>query len=124
MSDIAGKRIHLEPSHLGDSRRCMMQLCFSELEQDESTLCQSPNDDLSSGCMASSPGMKTSSYADNVSIQALYSVVQMPIDSFVENTTSHGSSSVPNTLPSLLRVVSINNEFGLGETNNSFVSKL
>lgn len=29
----------------------LMQLCSSELEQDESILCQSPDDNLSSGCM-------------------------------------------------------------------------
>ncbi|KAL6319171.1 hypothetical protein AAG906_013844 [Vitis piasezkii] len=118
-SDIAGKRIKLEPSRPGGSRRCLMQLCSSELEQDESILCQSPDDNLSSGCMAAvSPGIKTSSCMDNVSIQDLHSAVRMPIGSFVENATSHGSSSVPNTLPSPMRVVSISNEFGLGETSN------
>lgn len=119
-SDIAGKRIKLEPSRPGGSRRCLMQLCSSELEQDESILCQSPDDNLSSGCMAAvSPGIKTSSCMDNVSIQDLHSAVRMPIGSFVENATSHGSSSVPNTLPSPMRVVSISNEFGLGETSNT-----
>lgn len=68
---------------------------------------------------AVSPGIKTSSCMDNVSIQDLHSAVRMPIGSFVENATSHGSSSVPNTLPSPMRVVSIINEFGLGETSNT-----
>lgn len=63
--------------------------------------------------------MKTSRCLDNISIEDLQSPVRTPLSLFIENAISHGSSSVPSTLPSPTRVGSISNDFGLGQTSNS-----
>ncbi|KAL5791594.1 hypothetical protein ACOSP7_000188 [Xanthoceras sorbifolium] len=112
-SDIAGKQIKLEPSRPGGARRSMQQ---PEHEQDELNLCRSPFDDLSSGHMAVSPGVITSSCMDNGSIQLLHSAVRSTVSAFTE---PHQSSSVPNNLPSPVRVASIGTQFGLREPNHS-----
>ncbi|XP_015580065.1 protein MEI2-like 4 isoform X2 [Ricinus communis] len=113
-SDIAGKQIKLEPSRPGGTRRLMTK---PEQEQDESGLCQSPFEDLSSGRLATfSPGVIASSCMENGSTQVIHSAIQSPVGSFIE---SHRSSSVPNNLPSPVSVTSISKQFGLHEPNRS-----
>ncbi|KAA8542050.1 hypothetical protein F0562_023202 [Nyssa sinensis] len=116
--DIAGKQIKIEPSHLGGARQCSMQQC-SELEHDESGPCRSPNDNLSSEYLVVSPGGMTRSCMNDISIQGLYSARKRPISTSTENALPCGSSSVPNFLPSPVRVASAGNHFGLCEPSHS-----
>ncbi|XVF11395.1 hypothetical protein REPUB_Repub08aG0024300 [Reevesia pubescens] len=111
-SDIAGKQIKLEPSRPGGVRRFMQQ---SEPEQDEPNLCESPFDELSSGHIVS-PGAIASGGIDNGSSQVLHSVVQSPVNTFVE---PHPSSSVPINLASPARVAPIGKQLSLREPNHS-----
>ncbi|KAK9278715.1 hypothetical protein L1049_028290 [Liquidambar formosana] len=116
--DIAGKQIKLEPSRPGGARRCLVQQCSHELDQDEPSLCQSPNDNSSLGCMATiSQGLVTSSCMENGSIQGPHSAIRVP--AFIEKGFPQGSSSVPNSLPSPVRVASVGNQYGLGEPCHS-----
>ncbi|XP_050221418.1 protein MEI2-like 1 isoform X1 [Mercurialis annua] len=113
-SDIGGKQIKLEPSRPGGTRRLITK---PEQEQDESSICQSPFDDLSSGRLASfSPGVIASSCMENGSAQAMHSSIQSPVGSYIE---SHQSSSVPNNLPSPLSLTSVSKQFGLHEPNRT-----
>uniref|UniRef100_A0A5B7BU13 RRM domain-containing protein n=1 Tax=Davidia involucrata TaxID=16924 RepID=A0A5B7BU13_DAVIN len=114
---IVGKQIKLESSHPGGTR-CLMRQC-SELGHDGSGPCQSPNDNLSSEYMVVSPGGTTPSCIDNRSIQGLHSASQVPTSAFSENALHHGSSSLPNSLPSPVRVPSAGNHFGLREPSHS-----
>uniref|UniRef100_A0A2N9FC93 RRM domain-containing protein n=1 Tax=Fagus sylvatica TaxID=28930 RepID=A0A2N9FC93_FAGSY len=117
-SEIAGKQIKIEPSHPGIARWCLMQQ--PEQEQDGLTLCQSPCDNFSSGRMATvSPGVITSNCLDNGSNLGLHSAHRSPVSSFIENAFPHRSSSVPNNLPSPVRVASIGKQFGVCESNHS-----
>uniref|UniRef100_A0A5B7BSJ0 RRM domain-containing protein n=1 Tax=Davidia involucrata TaxID=16924 RepID=A0A5B7BSJ0_DAVIN len=116
--DIAGKQIKIEPSHPGGARPCLMQQC-SELEHDESGTCRSPNDNLPSEYLVVSPGGMTPSCMDDRSIQGLHSASKLPINTFTENALPRGSSSIPNSLPSPVRVASAGNHFGLREPSHS-----
>ncbi|KAF5476482.1 hypothetical protein F2P56_003233 [Juglans regia] len=93
-SDIAGKQIKVEPSHPGIARWCVMEQF--EQEQDGRNVCQSPCKNLSPVCTARSP-----------------------VSSYVENVFPHRSSSVPNNLPSPVRVASIGKQFGICDSNQS-----
>ncbi|XVF08601.1 hypothetical protein REPUB_Repub07fG0017000 [Reevesia pubescens] len=111
-SDIAGKQIKLEPSCPGGVRRLMQQ---SEQEQDEPNLCENPFDELSSGHIVS-PGVIASGGMDNGSTQVLHSVIQSPVNTFVE---PHRTSSVPINLASPARVAPIGKQLSLREPNHS-----
>ncbi|XP_010249241.1 PREDICTED: protein MEI2-like 4 isoform X2 [Nelumbo nucifera] len=122
-SDIAGKRIKLEPSRPGGARRLMQQ--FSpELEQEDSISSQqqsSPPSGSPSGCFGSiSNGSVTSSCMENGAVQGLHSTIRAPVSPFMENAFHHDiSSSVPNSIRSPVRVASVGNLSGFGEPSHS-----
>ncbi|MBA0757171.1 hypothetical protein Gotri_020282 [Gossypium trilobum] len=106
-SDIAGKQIKIEPSHLWGIG-CFTQQ--SESEQDEPNLCKRPFDELSSGnCV--SPGLTASGCMDNGSTQ-----VVAPVSTFAE---THRSSSVPINLASPARVSPIGKPLSFREPDHS-----
>ncbi|XP_042501917.1 protein MEI2-like 4 isoform X2 [Macadamia integrifolia] len=123
-SDIAGKCIKLEPSRPGGARRLMQQ--FSpELEQEEFIECQqqgSPPNKSPSGCFVPVPlGAIASTCMENGVIQGPNTTIRPPMSPFIENALHYGiSSSVPNTIPSPVRVSSVGNQSGLGELSHSF----
>uniref|UniRef100_A0A5B7BLW2 RRM domain-containing protein n=1 Tax=Davidia involucrata TaxID=16924 RepID=A0A5B7BLW2_DAVIN len=123
-SDIAGKRIKLEPSCPGGARRCSVLLFPPEMEQDESGpyLPQSSPPTISTtGFSGPVPqGAITSSSMENRTILGLHSAIRAPISPFLEDIFNHGiSSSVPNSLPSLVRVDSVGNQSSLTESGHS-----
>ncbi|XP_012088718.1 protein MEI2-like 4 isoform X1 [Jatropha curcas] len=119
-SDIAGKRIKLEPSRPGGARRLLQQIP-PDLEQDESghpaQQSSPPNKSV-----AGFPGVLPhraiiSNGIDNGTILGLPSPTQAP---FLESEFHHGiSSSVPNSLSSFLRVDSTGNQTGVAEPGHT-----
>ncbi|KAJ7010166.1 protein MEI2-like 4 isoform X2 [Populus alba x Populus x berolinensis] len=114
-SDIAGKRIKLEASHPRGLKRLSQQIP-TELEQDDfGPFVQqiSPSINLTTGFS----GTITSSGMDNGPILGAPSAIQAP---FLKSALHHGiSSSVPNSLSSLLRVESAGNHTGFAELSHS-----
>ncbi|KAH7516812.1 hypothetical protein FEM48_Zijuj10G0174400 [Ziziphus jujuba var. spinosa] len=116
-SDIAGKRIKLEPSRPGGARRLGQQLP-PELEQDECSLYLQP----SSPPINSTTGFSvahaiTSTGVDNGTIIGVHSAIQTPS---LDTAFHHGiSSSVPNSLPSLVRVESVGNQSSVTDSTHS-----
>eukprot|EP00258_Populus_trichocarpa_P000126 XP_002297875.3 protein MEI2-like 4 isoform X1 [Populus trichocarpa] len=114
-SDIAGKRIKLEASHPRGLKRLSQQIP-TELEQDDfRPFVQqiSPSINLTTGFS----GTITSSGMDNGPILGAPSAIQAP---FLKSALHHGiSSSVPNSLSSLLRVESAGNQTGFAELSHS-----
>ncbi|XP_039046867.1 protein MEI2-like 1 isoform X2 [Hibiscus syriacus] len=108
-SNSAGKQIELEPSRLGCVRRFIQP---PEQEQDEPNLCGSPFDKLSSGHI----GVTASGGLDNGSSQVLHSVIQSPVNTFVE---PHRSSTVPINLASPARMAPIGKKISPLEPNHS-----
>ncbi|KAF6156722.1 hypothetical protein GIB67_010994 [Kingdonia uniflora] len=114
-SDIAGKRIKLEPSRPGGARRCGVQQFSLEMENEESSACQqqgsSPNNSPPGGFGGSiSHESITSIYMENGS------VVGVPSSPFLENEFHHAlSPSIPQSLPSPSIVGSSMNQTGLSE---------
>ncbi|MQL96954.1 hypothetical protein Taro_029637 [Colocasia esculenta] len=106
-SDIAGKRIKLEPSRPGGARRLMQQ--FSpELEQEEANGCHqkiSPPNDSSSGGYGSITVGAVNGLHDG-SLQVVPSTSRAPVSPFVDNTFPGISSGVPHGLSSPIRVTS------------------
>ncbi|KAM7468803.1 hypothetical protein LguiB_016365 [Lonicera macranthoides] len=119
-SDIGGKQIKLEPSLPGGARRLMQP--FLDLKQDDSSpyLQQqsSPTNNLTAGFPGTntsrkiSHGQITSCSMDDGSILGVHSAIGAPIISpFLENAFHHGvSSSVPSSLPSLVRAEAVGNQ--------------
>ena len=65
-------------------------------------------------------GAITSSSMENGTNMGVHSGIPFPIRPFLENVSHHGiSSSVPNTLPSLLSVESVGSQSGLAESSRS-----
>ncbi|XP_043687251.1 protein MEI2-like 4 isoform X3 [Telopea speciosissima] len=124
-SDIAGKCIKLEPSRPGGARQCLMQQFSPELEQEESIECQQqgsrPNISPS-GCFLPVPrGAIASTCIKNGAIHGPNTTIRPPMSPFIENALHRGiSSSVRNTIPSPVRVLSVGNQSGLGEPSHSF----
>ncbi|XP_010250525.1 PREDICTED: protein MEI2-like 4 isoform X2 [Nelumbo nucifera] len=120
-SDIAGKRIKLEPSRPGGARRLMQQLS-PELEQEDSFSSRphgSPPNNSPAECFVSQ-GSTTSVGMEHGAIQGLHSKIQVPIGPLAENTFYHGiSSSVPNNISSPVRIASFGNQSALGEHSHS-----
>ncbi|KAK2973841.1 hypothetical protein RJ640_011769 [Escallonia rubra] len=121
-SDIAGKRIKLEPSRPGGARRLMQP--FPELEQEEFGQYlqeSSPPSNLTIGFSGPlSHGRITSSGTDNGTTLGVHSANGPPNSPYLENTFQHGiSTSVPNSLPSLGRVESLGNQSTAAETGLS-----
>ncbi|XP_008811110.2 protein MEI2-like 4 isoform X2 [Phoenix dactylifera] len=109
-SDIAGKKIKLEPSRPGGARRLMQQLS-PELEQEELNGGKqgSPNNSPS-GCFGSIPfGPITSNCLENGASQGLHSAAQGPTGPFLESTFHGISSSGPQSLSSPVRIASVGN---------------
>ncbi|KAL9406841.1 hypothetical protein Peur_003813 [Populus x canadensis] len=114
-SDIAGKRIKLEASYPRGLKRLSQQIP-TELEQDDfGPFVQqiSPSINLTTGFS----GTITSSGMDNGPILGAPSAIQAP---FFKSALHHGiSSSVPNSLSSLMRVESAGNQTGFAELSHS-----
>lgn len=106
--DIAGMQIKPEPSG-PDSRRCLLP-CSHDQKQDGTDLGHSPDGKSSSCMVCHGDGVVKSSCMESGSIHDLHSA--MRVQAFIENGFSQGSCSVPNTLPSRMRVPSTNNQFG------------
>ncbi|KAA8529975.1 hypothetical protein F0562_034421 [Nyssa sinensis] len=121
-SDIAGKQIKLEPSRPGGARRLMPPFP-PEMEQDESGLYlqQSSPPNKSTGFSGPDPqGGLTSSSMDDGTHLGVHSATRAPISPFLENVFNQGiSSSVPNSLPSLVRVESVGNQSSLTDSGHS-----
>ncbi|KAK9108612.1 hypothetical protein Syun_024623 [Stephania yunnanensis] len=121
-TDIAGKRIKLEPSRPGGARRVMQQLS-PELEQEESASCQlegSPPNLSPSACLDSVPlGVMASDSMEHGVIQGLKSAMRATINRFNENGLHHGlSSSVPHNLPSPARIASVGHQSSFGDSSH------
>ncbi|PON54798.1 Splicing factor-like protein [Parasponia andersonii] len=117
-SDIAGKEIKLEPSRPGGTRRSGL-LLPTESEQDEcSVFLQQSSPPTNSTTGFSVPhGAIISSAMDSGTTIAVQSSTQTPS---LETAFHHGiSSSVPNSLSSLVRIESLGNQSGLLESNHS-----
>ncbi|KAM5568357.1 protein MEI2-like 4 [Rosa sericea] len=113
-SDIAGKRIKLEPSRPGGAKRSSGLQLPQELEQDDCGLYFQQSSPPSNSVTGFS-GAITSSGTDNGAIMAVHSAAP----SF-ENMFHHGiSSSVPNSLSSMMRVESAVSQSGLTESIHS-----
>ncbi|XP_011036183.1 PREDICTED: protein MEI2-like 4 isoform X2 [Populus euphratica] len=114
-SDIAGKQIKLEASHPRGLKRLSQQIP-TELEQDDfGPFAQqiSPSINLTTGFS----GTITSIGMDNGPILGAPSAIQAP---FLKSALHHGiSSSVPNSLSSLLRVELAGNQSGFAELSHS-----
>ncbi|KAJ6393242.1 hypothetical protein OIU77_022669 [Salix suchowensis] len=114
-SDIAGKRIKLEASCPGGLKRLSQQIP-PELEQDDfGPFVQqiSPPINLTTGFS----GTITSSGMDNGPILGAPSAIQAP---FLKSALHQGiTSSVPNSLSSLLRVESSGSQTGFAELSHS-----
>ncbi|KAG8365787.1 hypothetical protein BUALT_Bualt17G0008100 [Buddleja alternifolia] len=102
-SDIAGKRIILEAGQPGGSKR-LIQPFSAELEQEESGLHMqhhSPPNNLASGFSGS---LSFGGAVARTDIHGPRSTNGGPISTLLDNALHHGvSSSVPNSLPSLVR---------------------
>lgn len=123
-TDIAGKRIKLEASRPGGARRALQQFS-SELEQEESNICQlqeSPPDNSPPECLDSVVHSAVMSGCIEIgSFKDLNTAVGAPISSFSENGFRSGnSSSVSHSLTSSMRVASAGNQSVYGEAAQSF----
>ncbi|KAI7985456.1 Protein MEI2-like 4 [Camellia lanceoleosa] len=117
--NIAGKQINLGPSSPGGARQCLNQKC-SELEQDEAGLSRSSGDISTSKSMSTiSHGGRTVGCYDNGSVQGLHFASHVTLSGLTENALSHGSSCVPNSLLSPLRVASAVNHLGFHKSHHS-----
>ncbi|XP_031282976.1 protein MEI2-like 4 isoform X2 [Pistacia vera] len=117
-SDIAGKGIKVEPSHPGGSNLSAQQ-CASELEQDGfGHLLQqsSPPNNLTKFSGAILHGSMSSRSTDKGIGSDLHSARKV---SFLKSVHPGISSSVPNTLPSLVRVEPVVPQSGLAESGHS-----
>ncbi|KAK1309996.1 Protein MEI2-like 4 [Acorus calamus] len=102
-SDIAGKRIKLEPSRPGGARRCLMQQFSPELELEEAgefrQQSSPPNNSPSGGYVHL--GSISTDGLDAGPTKGLHSAVRVPIANSFMDTAFYGiSSSVPQTLSS------------------------
>ncbi|CAL5440218.1 unnamed protein product [Camellia sinensis] len=102
------------------SQHLMWGLKCSELEQDEVGLSRSSSDISTSESMSTFyHGDRTVGCYDNGSVQGLHSASHVPLNGLTENALSHGSSCVPNSLPSPLRVASAVNHLGSHKSHHS-----
>lgn len=112
-SDIAGKRIKLEPSRPGGARRLMQQLC-QELEQEEAL----PQRQQGTTSLNNSPSGPNSHWGvsscsvDNGATQTLQSNNRVSLNLFMENSLHGAPSSIPHNLSSPIRVAAIGNHTG------------
>ncbi|XAR64332.1 hypothetical protein NMG60_11024630 [Bertholletia excelsa] len=123
-SFIAGKQIKLEPSCAEAGRLCVMPPFHPETEHNEPGPYQQQSSSPSNSAMRLSgpiiQGGITSSGMDSGTVPGLHSAIRSPVSPFLRNMFHHGiSSSVPNSLPSLLRVESLGNQSNLTEYSHS-----
>ncbi|KAJ0973540.1 hypothetical protein J5N97_021499 [Dioscorea zingiberensis] len=112
-SDIAGKKIKLEPSRPGGARQCslMQQLC-PDLELDETIGCRygSPPNISPSDFHETIPiGIITSNGLDNGAIQGLNSAFRTPVNTLLDTAFHRISPNVSCSLSSPVNVASIGN---------------
>ncbi|XWS63482.1 hypothetical protein CRYUN_Cryun06bG0101400 [Craigia yunnanensis] len=106
-SDIDGKQIKVEPSRPGCSGRCSVQPLPSE-ERNECCPYEHPHSPSNKATVAFSVGPSSSINMDNGTSLGLKSAIQSP---FLGSAIHHGiSSSVSNSLTSMVRVGSIGNQ--------------
>ncbi|KAL6984021.1 hypothetical protein U1Q18_017396 [Sarracenia purpurea var. burkii] len=122
-NDIAGKKIKLEPSSTVGARHCLMSTFPPDIEQDESDpyiqQSSSPHNPRTGFPGPVSHGGITSGM-DNRTVPVVHSAIRAPVSPFLKNVFHHGiSSSVPVSLPSLVRVESVGNRSSLSETGRS-----
>ncbi|KAF9604876.1 hypothetical protein IFM89_011158, partial [Coptis chinensis] len=117
-SDIAGKRIKLEPSRPGSETLCSAGQSSPKLEKEErapSLQQGSPPIITTSGYFGPvSHGVITSSCLENGSVKGLHSPVEIgvPGSKFMENGFYHG---LPPSVPQRSRVSPVGNVSGLGD---------
>ncbi|XP_039028881.1 protein MEI2-like 2 isoform X2 [Hibiscus syriacus] len=116
-SDIAGKRIKLEPSRPGGARRNLMQQLTQELEHDEA---QSFTHHIGSPVANSPPG-NWAHFGSPVEQNPLHAFSKSPgLGSFspVSNNNLTGLASIlPHHVPNSLKIAPIGKD--LGKTNNA-----
>ncbi|XWS54085.1 hypothetical protein CRYUN_Cryun10bG0058600 [Craigia yunnanensis] len=114
-NDIAGKQIKFEPSCPGGSRRCSVQQLPLE-EQDACCPYEHPRSTSNNATLTFSVGPNSSNNMDNGTSSEVNSAIQAP---FLESTIHHGiSSSVSNSLTSMVRVGSIGNQSVIAESGH------
>ncbi|XP_021284513.1 protein MEI2-like 4 isoform X2 [Herrania umbratica] len=114
-SDIAGKQIKVEPSYPGSSRKCLVQQLPSE-QQDECCPYERPRSPSNNTTAAFSVGPNSSNNKDNGASLGVNSAIQAP---FLESTINHGiSSSMSNSVTSMVRVGSIGNQSVITESGH------
>lgn len=121
-SDIAGKRIKLEPSRPGGTRRLMQP--FPELDADESAallqMCGSPTDFMTGISGMVPHGRNTSAGMENGTIMTAHPTSGTAVCQLLDNEFLHGiSSSVPSSLPSLVRMESVGKPSSVSESVQS-----
>ncbi|XP_024027450.1 protein MEI2-like 1 isoform X2 [Morus notabilis] len=119
-TNIADKEIKLEPGYPGGARQGLVHLSNLKQDDHEPKLFHSFCDNLSTGHSAKvSPGGIASSCMVIGSNKDFHSPFRTPTSTSVENAFCHYSSSLPNTLPSPLRMTSASKQFGFCESSNS-----
>ncbi|XP_022148893.1 protein MEI2-like 4 isoform X1 [Momordica charantia] len=121
LSDIAGKQIKLEPSRPGGVRRSLVQQLHPQLEREDIGLYLqqgSPPINCSAGFSGLVPsGTIKSSSMSNGSVLGVHSMIRAPS---LETVLHHGiSSSVPSSLPSVMRSESIGNQSSFIDSGHS-----
>lgn len=117
---IAGKQIKLEPSHSGGLRKCLANQLSPELEQEECGSClqqnSPPNKPTNEFAGAFAHGSKSSRITDNCIVSVVPSAIKAPP---LEPAFHLGiSSSVPNSLSSLVRMESFGTQSALAESGH------
>lgn len=113
MSEIAGKRIKIEPGCPGAGWRCLSKHSSLELELEGSTMCMnggSPSNsalDIGASSRNIAYGANTSVGLDSGSLQS--SALQTLISPFMENKFPGISSTVPHSMSSPIRVTMVEN---------------
>ncbi|KAI4343452.1 hypothetical protein L6164_010797 [Bauhinia variegata] len=120
-SDISGKRIKVEPSLRGAAKRCMMQQIHPELEQEKSELyMHQSSPPLKSPTSFPGPGLLGIITSGPMGDGRVLGVEPVMRASSLPTAFTHGmSSSLPNTLPSLVSVKSVANQCGIITESNS-----
>ncbi|XP_042436071.1 protein MEI2-like 4 isoform X1 [Zingiber officinale] len=110
-SDIAGKKIKLEPSFPGVAKRCSVQQFSSEKNHDIlNTTWQGSLPNSHAGCFGqSSLGSVTPNRLENRIIQGLNSAAKAPITPIVEATLYDVSSKIPHHLSPTAGIASVGN---------------
>ncbi|CAI9756389.1 unnamed protein product [Fraxinus pennsylvanica] len=121
-SEIAGKQIKIEAS-LPDGSKRLMQPFSSEMDHDESGLQvqqNSPPNNLTTVFSGPFSLGGITSNTNNGTILGSHFTNGNPNSPLLDNVFRHGAScSVPNSLPTLVRVGSVGNQSSVGESGHS-----